>query len=74
MKPPIEFRPKRGSFLAKVTEKGEMRVPIPVRPAAVSRPVQTTVAQTKSAPAFDKTAYQREYMRRYRARQKAAKT
>jgi len=66
MKPPIEYRPK-----AKRT--GEMPMSNPVRPAAVSRAVQTTVAQAKSAPTFDKTAYQREYMRKRRAALKCLK-
>lgn len=65
MKPPIEFRPGK----PRVTQKGEDCGSIPQQPMADTGPRQKVVAHRESAPtSFDRKAYQREYMRRYRVR------
>jgi hypothetical protein len=66
MKPPIEFRPSRASKGRPKASTGNSKG----GESAVTRPNEKpgSLKETSEPPAFDRNAYQREYMRRYRAK------
>lgn len=68
MKPPVEYRPRNRQPVA---QSGSAPASGAGGREFKSHPVDQP---KKSKSKFDRAAYQREYMRRYRARQKAAKT